>query len=63
MINQETIWEIMSFYKDNDKVMISDIKRNYVLEERLKYGIPISQMEYKQKSLEEKMIKRKVLRR
>lgn len=63
MINQETIWEIMPFYKDNDKVMISDIKRNYVLEERLKYGIPISQMEYKYKSLEEEIAKRKVLRR
>ena len=63
MIDMSLLWESFPFYCDNDKIMYSDVKRNYTLDERLKYGFPISNFEYKRLVNSINKLKNKILKR
>ena len=63
MIDMSLLWESFPFYCDNDKIMYSDVKKNYTLDERLKYGFPISNFEYKRLVNSTNKLKNKILKR
>ena len=63
MIGKRDIWQEMPFYSNLDLVLYSRVKARYTLEERLRYGLPISINEYKQLIEKENLTSKKILSR